>query len=50
MKIRVVIDIPEISDISSEELDCIRHNIGIAISDGASYSSVRICNLEVSDE
>ena len=50
MKIQVVIDIPEISEVSSDELDCIRENIGVALSDGVSYPSARVCSLEVSYE
>jgi hypothetical protein len=50
MKIQIVVDIPNISTLSSEELDGIREAIGIVFADDMSFASARVAHIEVSDE
>ena len=50
MKIQVIVDIPNVSTLSSDELDGIREAIGIVFTDYMSFSSARIAHVEVIDE
>lgn len=48
MKVQIVVDI-DVTKLSSDELSGIREAIGIALTENLTYSSARICSIEVEE-